>query len=577
MYINARLALVAAFITLVGVACGSSDNSPDRDVPPRKTLAAPTPTSVAVADYAIPDGPELVDAPLADAPSYLFLFTHTEDPFNDELSEERYWRIGAMLEDLAAEYPDLDPIWTIEFMGADAEAVASRNSETGLVDYLLSLNDQGLVEFGYHAHHEPTYTNRPQNQLSAEPTYDEVYDALWTWVTCRKDPTRGGCIAERGGGIDQILETFGQVTIVTGLGHSDGVQVERSAGSQAVRELLPDRLLSFGFPDHGSLTSSADYTAVRDGLLALLTPTHETSSGTFWMDNSIRINDSASLEGVDTGGLSDGAGPLAASLDAIDGTRSFVLNLGIADKYLYTVESTSPTRYGYTNPASPELPPGLLQTNQEREKGYAFTNVALDYLAERMTGDPGALQFVNATGVIGLFTSDDYWNVDAEELEQIALWNLNNWEGRPPNWAYDGEDFYSLADAFALLADALSGTTPPETRVSNTYGPWSVSIGQTAEANVPVADLRSFAAGDVLDGDRIAETYVIRGQELTATQVLYALSYLYVLDRSGVQAATITVPATATAPETLGYLEDLGCVNCLDTAWSLKPARFQDR
>jgi hypothetical protein len=68
----------------------------------------------------------------------------------------------------------------------------------------------------------------------------------------------------------------------------------------------------------------------------------------------------------------------------------------------------------------------------------------------------------------------------------------------------------------------------------------------------------------------------VGGETLTATQLLYALSALYVFDRYAVNAGDIEVPQTETAPQTFGYLETLGCSNCLDTAWSLKPARFQD-
>ena len=69
----------------------------------------------------------------------------------------------------------------------------------------------------------------------------------------------------------------------------DGIQVERSAGSAAVRALVPERMLGFGFPDHGSVLRDQDYVAARDALLDLLTPTNDTTSATFWMDNSIRI------------------------------------------------------------------------------------------------------------------------------------------------------------------------------------------------------------------------------------------------------------------------------------------------
>lgn len=566
------MALLLALVAVV-LACGSSSDEKSTRTPPNRLT--PTPKQ-SVADFTLPAGPSISDVTLTDAPSYIFLFTHTEDQFNDELSEERYWRVGSMIEDLAAAYPNLDITWTIEFQGADAETVSDRNDETGLVDYLLSLKDKGLVEFGYHAHHDPTYMNRPQNDLTPDATYDEVYDAMWTWITCRKNPTLGGCIEDRGGGLEAILDNFGQVKIVTGLGIGEGFQVERSAGSQAVRDLVPDRLLGFGLPDHGDLERDRDYTAARDALLALMTPTHETSSGTLWIDNSVRINDSASLEGVNTSRLHDGPDELAISLEPLDGSRSFVINVGIADKFLYTDESTSPTKYGYSHPDSPELPDELLQSASEREKRYAQTEQSLQYLGQRLSEDPAALKFVSADQVVDLFTSDDYWNVDKDELEQIALWTLNQWDSAPPNWVYDGEDFYSLADAFALLAAGLTGSLTDSDLVSNVYGPWSVSQAQAPATDVSVDDLRALLEGDLIHDGRIDETYEVGGQTLTATQLLYALSYLYVYDRHSVDASVIHVPDTATAPETFGLLGTLGCANCLDTSWSLKPARFQD-
>lgn len=571
--VSTRLAVLVLLVFLVVVpACGDSSSGSDGERSQATRAAPPASQNV---DFTLPEGPSIVDVTVTDAPSYLFLFTHTEDQFNHELYEERYRRVGAMIEELAATYPDLDITWTIEFQGSDAEAIRNRNPETGLVDYLLSLKDRGLVEFGYHAHHDPTYQNRPQNDLPPNPTFEEVYDALWTWITCRKDPTRGGCVAERGGGLEAVLDTFGQVKIVTGLGEGEGLQVERSAGSLAVRELLSDRLLGFGFPDHGALSLDREYLDARDALLALMTPTHDTSSGTLWMDNSIVINDSASLEGVNSGPLLDGPDELAAALDAIDGTRSFVLNVGVASKYLYTADSTSPTKWAYVHPDSPELPDQYLQPPNDREKRYALTEQSLQYLGQRLTEQPARLQFVSADDVLGLFTSEDYWDVGEDELEQIALWTLNQWDSAPPNWVYDGEDFYSLADALALLEAGLTGPLGEADVVSNVYGPWSVDRAQTQPTSVTVTDLRETLDYGVAQDGRILESYTVGGQTLTATQFLYALSYLYVLDRNGIEGTAIQVPQTMTAPETLALLQTLSCEHCLDTAWSLKPARFQ--
>ncbi|PJA45346.1 hypothetical protein CO174_03775 [Candidatus Uhrbacteria bacterium CG_4_9_14_3_um_filter_50_9] len=522
------------------------------------------------------EGPTLTDTPLTNAPSYLFLFTHTEDPFNHELSEERYWRIGEMVRDVSATYPEVDLTWTIEFMGSDAKTITDRTEETGLVNYLLELKDDGLVEFGYHAHHDPTYANRPQNDLSPTPTYQEAYDAFWTWVTCEKDVLRGGCVEERGGGLEAVYNTFGQVEIVTGLGIGQGVQFERSAGSQVVRTLLPERFVGFGFPDHGATTRDRTYTTTRDALLELLTPTHETSSATIWMDNVLRINDSASLEDINPDPLDDGSENYERELAKLDGTRSIVINTGVASKYLYTEEGTSPTIWGYSNPNSPELPNEFLLSSKEREKAYQLTEEGLTYLAERISEDPEALQFVSTNEVLNLFTSDDYWNVTEDELAQMSLWILNNWDGEPPAWVYDGEDFYSLVDAFALLAQGLNGAFEPTGVVSEIYGPWSLSEPSTTSVSVSARDLSTLASDDLFTNNRMQERYMVGDQTLTATQILYAWSYLFTANQMNVEVETISIPSTNSAPETYDLLENLGCTDCLDTTWSLKPARFQD-
>ncbi|MDG1950190.1 MAG: hypothetical protein P8J32_05265, partial [bacterium] len=309
-------------------------------------------------------GPEVTDVNLENPPLYLYAFTHTEDHINHTLSENRYWRTGAMIEELTAEFPALPFTWTIEFQGADAQTITERNSETGLVDYLLSLNEQGFIEFGYHAHHEPTYNNRPQKDLSSNPNFEDVYVALQEWVSCEKDPLLGGCVNETGGGLLKILEVFGQVEVVSGVGYDDGFLIERSAGSQVIQSHLPNRLLGFGLPDHGAALDDEGYTQSRNELLKLLTPTNETSSGTFWMDNAVRINDGVPLDDVESIRIRDGARLVQNSLEGLDDNRPHVLNAGLADKYVYTKIGTSPTKWAYAHTDDPELPEEWLNSRQ---------------------------------------------------------------------------------------------------------------------------------------------------------------------------------------------------------------------
>ena len=490
---------------------------------------SPQTAGVDLTEVVLPSAPVVKQvADMEMAPLYVYLFTHTEDAFNHELYEERYLRTGALIEEVAQRYPSLGLTWIIEFMGADAEVIQQRNDQTGLADYLNVLKDRGLVEIGYHTFHDPTYNNRPQNALSDDPSYEDLYNALFTWVTCQKDRVNGGCTDARGGGLEQIAEVFGEVEIVTGLGYDSGFLVERSAGIQVLRSLLSDHMIGFGLPDHGSLIRDRDYIQNRDALMALLVPNNETTSGVFWMDGILRINDAATVEDVNLSPLIDGVRSIARDLSLIDRTKPLVVNAGIASKYLYTAEGTSPTIWAYTNPESPELPEKFLKSTQQRELGYAAQEDALEHLASYLAQD-GVSRFVDSNDVVDLFTSDDYWQIDQDELTLAASWTVHEWDGAPPVWVYDGEDFYSLVDTFVALTEGLNGEFPTSGIVSQVYGPWSLPTQRTRSTQIALEDLVDWAKDVRFADNRVEETYEIGGTQYTATQLLYALSYAFLL------------------------------------------------
>lgn len=519
--------------------------------------------------FELPSAPVLMDVAYDEAPLYFFLFTHTEDQFNHELSEERYWRGGEIIENLNETYPDIPLSWTIEFQGADAETVAERNDETKVVDYLMTLYEEKLVHFGYHAHHDPTYQNRPQNTLDEDSNFQEIYDAMHTWISCRKDPIEGGCIEDTGGGLMAVLENFGEVSIITGLGVGEGVQFERSAGNAAILDLLPNALVGFAFPDHGATTRIPDYEKNKAALMNLVSPTHETSSYAFWMDNQIRLND-ASINTL------DGAKEMEESLEAADRSRPQLMNVGYMSKYMYTDEGTSPTTWAYAHPSEPELPENLINSNEEIEKNYSLSKESLEYFMEFLSNDTADSQFVWTNEIIELFTSDDYWKVDDEELYNVALWLLNDWDESTPIWAYDGEDYYSLSDSFFLLAHGLQGTFPDSGIVSAYYGPWSLETANSSASTMEDQDLREWLTELDLDEKQIEPSLKIGEETFTPAQVLYAMAYAYVLDHNQISVDQIQIPAMNNAPETFALIEVLGCISCLDTVWSLKPARFQN-
>ena len=524
-------------------------------------------------------------------PLYIFLFTHTEDPFNHELSEERYTRLVPEVEARAASHPDANLVWTIMFQGSDAQAVAERNPQTGVADLLRAAAQSGVVEFGYHAHHEATYNNRPQNNFTGNTPWEELVNGMVDWLGCTKDVLYGGCIAPDGGGITAVQDNFGPVQLVSGTFLQSDTAYEGGPASHAAQKILPGRLLGFGYPDHGPFGQASKRAAVA-ALMERLTPTNETSSTIFWADNVIKMTGGSPIDG--TSGIDPLKGPrfAAGMLDGLDRTRPNIVLTGMASKFLYTkqIPQNSPTIYGYAHPDAPELPPDLLNTPADIEKNYQQNLDTLDYLLDEvLPANPGS-RFVNSNDVIIMVAPPDYWNVSPEQLDVMARWALLNWTDRPPDWVSDGADFYSLRDLFALLALALGdGATAGDGaswQLPTAYGPLTAvdANGEIVVSREEIITLAqqlapNFAPNQpwqVMPNAMVQPAYQMSAGEITAAQLLYGLATVYAADFAGTPVNAVTLPATQAMPVTYDLLRQIGCLNtCSGTAWSFKPARIR--
>lgn len=185
---------------------------------------------------------------------------------------------------------------------------------------------------------------------------------------------------------------------------------------------------------------------------------------------------------------------------------------------------------------------------------------------------------MSSDAVVSAVTTDDFWNVDETELVAIAASLVQNWKTTPPTYTTDGTDFYSLADTFALLWNGLNGKFNDRTLVSSWYGPWALSTSDSTAATIASSDLLTLIGAEKSDR-AIPATFTVDGSSYSAAQILYAMAYEYLLQSdeslSG-QWTGISIPALSPLPESFEYLEAIGCTNCTDTAWSLKPARFHE-
>ena len=528
--------------------------------------------------------PELVTATdRTDAPLYIFVYTHTEDHINHEISEERYERIAPMVEQLANDYPDAHFVWTIQFQGADAQTVAERNSETQLVDTLAGLAADGLVHFGYHGHHDPTYNNRATKSLTAESTWEEIVAAVSEWVSCEKEPYRGGCTVATGGGIMAIERSFGHVEVVSGVAVGDGlIGWESRGGHHAIAQRATHRLLGFGFTDHGPDTYPT-YDEVVDELMTILSPSIETSGTLFWMDDAIRINDGDPLQDLHFVPLHNATRVVRQTIESVDRSRPLVLNTLLGSKYIYTRAGISPTIYAYSHPDSPQLTEEQLLDRPAIEQNYTNTATNLEYFAEYFEDNPGC-RFVGPEEISSLVAPELYWSVNATELDAIASWLYHNWGDGPPPFVSDGEEFYSLRDALGLFATALSEDLPTLLDLTLFFGPLD-AIESTTELTLSAADIRTLAAEittfmvpDTLwqatPSNIVPSSFDTASGTVSTAQALYAMALLYASVRAGAPLDSVLVPASSSTPETYDLLLEVGCLACVDTAWSLKPARI---
>jgi len=537
-------------------------------------------------------GNQFVPAPLpsietsasSNEPVYIFLFTHTEDHINHSYSENRYKRIAPKIAEINRLYPDSHVVWTIEFQGADAKTISDRNSSTQIQDGLKNYANQGLIEFGYHAQHDPTYVNRPQNLLTEQSTWETVVNAFDSWISCEKNPLYGGCVNASGGGLQAVQNNFGDVQIVTGLGINENGLIESDEILHAVRKYLPNRILGFGFSDH-SPVNSADYSERVDELMSILTPNHETSASVFWMNDVLRLNNSDPLKNVSEFTLRKGKASIQSKLNLADRTRPNIFGMGLADKYIYTADGQSPTQYAYTHPTKPELPSAYRKSSSAIEKNYQNTFASLKYLAAEFMPANAGSRFVNAAVIINLAAPEDFWTVTKDEIDVMARWVILNWGTQPPNYVSDGKYFYSLRDAFGLLALALANDFPETISLQKLYGPFESapsSAGITVlssdiynQAEEIAAAIQAGNAGwQITPLNQIRENYTLPEGSINAAQMLYAMAMVYASTHAGTPLTQVTIPETQPMPATLNILNEMGCDSCEDSAWSLKPARL---
>jgi hypothetical protein len=478
-------------------------------------------------------------APAAEKPPvYVFLHARVTDHVNIELSEDRLRRLLPMLERYGKEHPEYHVSATILFSGAISQALADRNAQTGIKDFVLDYVHRGVIELGYDGTDEPTYQRRPVPDLSKTKTAEERWlargMAVERFMTEGRNPWTGGPQPGVTGGLKKMQEIFGEAVCVTGLTE------ELGSDSEVVQHLsrYNTKAIMFGIPE-ANPTHIPGYRGSVLGFTREMSPIPESSPELYWQDNVLRsseIGDPVSRVVVGD----EGAKAIKSVLSKLDRSRIHIIHVELASERMYVHPGPlyPPLKYAYENSERPPLPPTMLRDLDDVNAAYAKEEGLMKWLVEDFFPANQGSRFVSSTYLKQLTPSSTGFGLSVENLraalgDLLKLWgndtNLRDYirvEGR----------YLSLADMFQVMTDALAelhriGKLPQSVRVVQVYGPvelpddhgptsGEVTVASVARTCTGIADRLHDNTWNPIPKNVIPSRLTIDGLNINAAQFL---------------------------------------------------------
>ena len=106
-------------------------------------------------------------------PVFVYLNGRFTDYINIEMTEDRLRRLLPEIEKYRKEHPSEHVSTVVFFSGASSEALAQRNTQTHIVDFVKGYLRRGVIEAGYDGEDEPTYENRPMVDFKDAKSVDD--------------------------------------------------------------------------------------------------------------------------------------------------------------------------------------------------------------------------------------------------------------------------------------------------------------------------------------------------------------------------------------------------------------------
>ena len=436
------------------------------------------------------DDDDYVDAHM---PVYLYLTADISDHINLDISEDRLRRILPMVEKYRKMHPETGVSATVLFSGAASQALAARNPQTHIVDFVLDYLRRGVIEVGYDGTDEPTYKQRPVIDLSQSKTPQERWlvrsAAAERYLTEARDPLSGAVQPGQVGGLKKMQEVFGEASIIAGvtLGLPDlysGIVPELGGDTEIVHQIrrYNTKALMLGVTEE-NVTHDATYRKWTAAFGNAMSAGPDAPPELYWQDGVLRSSESF---GVDNRLFHAYNGPAAFSfvLNRLDRQRIRIIHVELGNERNYLTKpfradyAYPPMKYAYNHPDNPQLPAAARKAAKEVDVAYANEDGLLEWLAtDAVPEQLGNMRFVSSADLKKLTPPGWGYDLPVKDLRSALEALMKTWgdDPAPPKYLEVRERFLSLSEMFQVMADALAemnrtGKLPETVRVAHVYG-----------------------------------------------------------------------------------------------------------
>ena len=530
----------------------------------------------------------------APQPVLIVLYSRFYDHSHQHTTDERLQRLLPMLDRLRKQYPQSGISALFQFSGTVSQLMDEENAGLHLVDQLKDYSRRNLVDIGYTGEEEPSYLYRPKPNLllaeTPEARWEAKAEAAERFLTDFKNPVTGLPVPGLSGGLKRTQEVFGNVAFLTGVTTTVGGD---SPSTHEVRRMIPTAVMG-GIPPADPKLAITGFEVSADNFSKFMSPDPEDSPEVFWEDNLLRVSDT-SLTDNKPHSTDEGPDALKKVFEKLDRSHVRVVKLEVAAYKRYLTRRADgsvvadPLEWMYYHPDDPVIPSQLhaMASQTAIEAGYKQDEATLKWLIEEyLPANPGS-RFISVHELAQLPVPGDS-EIGAEQLKALAA-DLNQQFVKrpmePPDFGRAGASFFTLAESFDLLAQALAGvdktgSLPKSVALTPVYGPLTlpndmgprtgyVPVSAVIKAAAQIAPNLADREWKLVPANAVPAMIQVGSLRLNAAQFLHLMAQAY-LDPSpdkslAVNAVTLTARSSFMFPKNTA-ITDQG------NSWSFKPA-----